>query len=116
MTGAEQGMLYCPNFDCPARQLEGLVHFASRGAMDIRGLSYARIRQLESAAQSDAEPRDTSFLGGMRDSLFGKREGRGSVPSVRPADAAPMSSAWQTGTQSQPMQAPQPMPGMAGGA
>jgi DNA ligase (NAD+) len=44
--GIERGMLYCPNFDCPARQLEGLVHFASRGAMDIRGLSYARIQQL----------------------------------------------------------------------
>jgi DNA ligase (NAD+) len=44
--GIERGMLYCPNFECPARQLEGLVHFASRGAMDIRGLSYARIRQL----------------------------------------------------------------------
>ena len=44
--GEDRGMLYCPNFDCPARQLEGLVHFASRGAMDIRGLSYARIQQL----------------------------------------------------------------------
>jgi len=49
VTGSEQGMLYCPNFDCPARQLEGLVHFASRGAMDIRGLSYARIRQFVDA-------------------------------------------------------------------
>ena len=39
-------MLYCPNFACPARQLEGLVHFASRNAMDIRGLSYARLQQL----------------------------------------------------------------------
>src|SRR5207302_6937696 len=46
VAGAERGMLYCPNFECPARQLEGLVHFASRGAMDIRGLSYARIKQL----------------------------------------------------------------------
>jgi DNA ligase (NAD+) len=44
--GLDRGMLYCPNFECPARQLEGLVHFASRGAMDIRGLSYARIKQL----------------------------------------------------------------------
>jgi len=44
--GDEQGMLYCSNFACPGRQLEGLVHFASRGAMDIRGLSYARIKQL----------------------------------------------------------------------
>ncbi len=47
--GAELGMLYCPNFDCPGRQLESLVHFASRSAMDIRGLSYARIAQLVNA-------------------------------------------------------------------
>src|SRR6185437_3589391 len=46
VAGSEQGMLYCPNFECPGRQLEGLVHFASRGAMDIRGLSYARLAQL----------------------------------------------------------------------
>ncbi|HEU4642062.1 MAG TPA: NAD-dependent DNA ligase LigA [Gemmatimonadaceae bacterium] len=42
----EEAMRYCPNVACPGRQLEGLVHFASRGAMDIRGLSYARIQQL----------------------------------------------------------------------
>lgn len=46
VAGTEQGMLYCPNFECPGRRLESLVHFASRGAMDIRGLSYARIAQL----------------------------------------------------------------------
>ena len=49
VTGAEQGMLYCLNFECPGRRLEGLVHFASRNAMDIRGLSYARISQLVDA-------------------------------------------------------------------
>jgi len=43
---ADQAAVYCPNVACPGRQLEGLVHFASGGAMDIRGLSYARIRQL----------------------------------------------------------------------
>jgi DNA ligase (NAD+) len=42
----EEAAHYCPNVACPGRQLEGLVHFASRGAMDIRGLSYARIEQL----------------------------------------------------------------------
>ncbi len=35
--------LYCPNVACPGRRLESLVHFASTDAMDIRGLSYARI-------------------------------------------------------------------------
>jgi DNA ligase (NAD+) len=37
---------YCPNVACPGRQLEGLVHFSSKQAMDIDGLSYARIEQL----------------------------------------------------------------------
>jgi DNA ligase (NAD+) len=41
--------IYCPNVACPGRRLEGLVHFTSRGAMDIRGLSYARIEQMVEA-------------------------------------------------------------------
>lgn len=40
---------YCTNVSCPGRQLEGLVHFASKDAMDIDGLSYARIQQLLAA-------------------------------------------------------------------
>lgn len=35
---AEEVMTYCPNGACPARIFWGVVHFASRGAMDIRGL------------------------------------------------------------------------------
>ena len=62
----------------------------------------ARIRELEGEPAGDA-PRDTSFLGGVRDSLFGRREGRGSVPSVPRPEAAPgMSSAWRTGTPAMP--------------
>jgi DNA ligase (NAD+) len=45
----EEVAIYCPNVACPDRQLEAIVHFASRGAMDIRGLSYARIEQLIAA-------------------------------------------------------------------
>ncbi len=37
--------LFCENDRCPGRRLEAIVHFASRGAMDIDGLSYARIEQ-----------------------------------------------------------------------
>jgi len=44
-----EAAVYCTNVACPGRQLEGLVHFTSRGAMDIRGLSYARIQQLVAA-------------------------------------------------------------------
>jgi len=43
---AEEAMRYCPNASCPSRVLEGIVHFAARGAMDIRGLGYERVRQL----------------------------------------------------------------------
>jgi DNA ligase (NAD+) len=43
---ADEAMRYCPNVSCPARVMEGIVHFASRGAMDIRGLGYERVRQL----------------------------------------------------------------------
>jgi DNA ligase (NAD+) len=46
---AEEVAVICPNVACPGRRLEALVHFASRGAMDIRGLSYARIQQVVDA-------------------------------------------------------------------
>ncbi len=65
----------------------------------------ARIRELEGGG---APARDTSFLGGIRDTLLGPRESRGSVPSVRPGEApAGMSPAWRTGT---PPMAPAPAP------
>jgi len=42
----DEVMRYCPNISCPGRVLESIVHFASRGAIDIRGLGYERVRQL----------------------------------------------------------------------
>jgi DNA ligase (NAD+) len=41
-----EAMVYCPNSACPARIYWGVVHFASRGAMDIRGLGERTIEQL----------------------------------------------------------------------
>ena len=49
--GETKGTLYCRNPDCPGKRLEGLVHFAARGAMDIRGLSYGRIALLLEAGR-----------------------------------------------------------------
>lgn len=42
----DEVMRYCPNVSCPGRILEGIVHFAGREAMDVRGLGYERVRQL----------------------------------------------------------------------
>ncbi|HWO87607.1 MAG TPA: NAD-dependent DNA ligase LigA [Gemmatimonadales bacterium] len=43
---ADEVARYCPNVSCPGRVLEGIVHFAGRDAMDIRGLGYERVRAL----------------------------------------------------------------------
>lgn len=43
---AGEVMVYCPNGSCPARIFWALVHFASRGAMDIRGLGERTIHQI----------------------------------------------------------------------
>jgi DNA ligase (NAD+) len=42
----DEVMTYCPNISCPSRILESISHFAGRGAMDIRGLGYERVRAL----------------------------------------------------------------------
>jgi DNA ligase (NAD+) len=43
---ADEVMIYCPNPSCPARIHWALVHFASQGAMDIRGLGERIAAQL----------------------------------------------------------------------
>jgi DNA ligase (NAD+) len=37
---------YCVNPACPAQQLQQIIHFASRGALDIEGLGEQRVAQL----------------------------------------------------------------------
>jgi DNA ligase (NAD+) len=37
---------FCPNAACPGRRREALIHFVSRSAMDVRGLSESRVGQL----------------------------------------------------------------------
>jgi DNA ligase (NAD+) len=43
---ADEVMIYCPNGSCPARTFWGIVHFAARAAMDIRGLGERTVQQL----------------------------------------------------------------------
>ncbi|HYK86337.1 MAG TPA: NAD-dependent DNA ligase LigA [Ktedonobacteraceae bacterium] len=45
----DQAMAYCPNEECPARNLESIIHFVSRGAMDIDTIGEKMCEQLVSA-------------------------------------------------------------------
>lgn len=42
----EEADYYCPNNNCPARQIENIIHFASRDAMNIDGMGEAVIEEL----------------------------------------------------------------------
>jgi DNA ligase (NAD+) len=66
----EEVAIYCPNVGCPGRRLEGLVHFASRAAMDVRGLSYARLEQLVNAGLVE-DAADLYSLRERRDAVLG---------------------------------------------
>jgi DNA ligase (NAD+) len=89
----EEVAIYCPNVGCPARQLEAIVHFASRGAMDIRGLSYARIEQFIGASLVH----DVADLYALRvDQLtaldrFAAKSAEGLVDAITASKAQPLS-------------------------
>ena len=91
--GVERGMLYCPNFACPARQLEGLVHFAGRGAMDIRGLSYARIQQLIQAelVHDASDLYDLTPAQLVRLERFAEKSAEQLVEAIRASKSQPLS-------------------------
>lgn len=42
----EEAAHYCMNDKCPAKQIEGIIHFASKGAMDIEGLGEKVVEDL----------------------------------------------------------------------
>src|SRR3989440_94500 len=42
----DEAMAYCPNTQCPARNLESIIHFVSRGAMDIETIGEKMCVQL----------------------------------------------------------------------
>ena len=58
---AGEATAFCSNRKCPAQQLEGLKHFVSRGAMDIRGLGPQTLEKLLELELIE-DPADLYFL------------------------------------------------------
>jgi DNA ligase (NAD+) len=85
--------LHCPNVACPGRQLEGLVHFASRDCLDIEGLSYQRLAQLLSAGlvhdAADLFALTPAQLAGL--DRFADRSAENLVAAIAAAKAQPLS-------------------------
>jgi len=52
---------HCDNVECPEQRVQRIVHFASRGAMDIEGLGEERVRQFVGAGLL-RDPGDISAL------------------------------------------------------
>ena len=84
---------YCPNVACPGRQLEGLVHFASRDAMDIAGLSYARVQQLLEAGlvRDFASLFDLTVAQLVKLDRFATKSAENLVAGIHAAKAQPLS-------------------------
>ncbi|GCE03698.1 NAD-dependent DNA ligase LigA [Dictyobacter aurantiacus] len=45
----DQAMAYCPNKECPERVLQSVIHFVSKGAMDIESIGEKMAEQLVNA-------------------------------------------------------------------
>ncbi len=89
----EEVAIYCPNVGCPGRRLEGLAHFASRNAMDIRGLSYARLEQLvEVGLIRDASDLYAVTAGQLKAlERFAEKSAEGLVAAIAASRAQPLS-------------------------
>jgi DNA ligase (NAD+) len=84
---------YCINPSCPAQQLQQIIHFASRGALDIEGLGEQRVAQLlNEGLISDVADlfflrvKDLSTLEG-----FGELSATSLVSEINRAKTAPLS-------------------------
>jgi DNA ligase (NAD+) len=91
---ADEAMRYCPNVSCPGRVLESLVHYASRDAMDIRGLGYERVRQLldEGLVHDVADLYDLTAPRLMELDRFARQSAEQLVAAIAASRQRPLSS------------------------
>ncbi len=90
----DEAMRFCPNVSCPGRVLEGIVHYASRDAMDIRGLGYERVRQLLDAKliENVADLYDLTAAQLVELDRFATQSAEQLVAAIAASKARPLSS------------------------
>jgi DNA ligase (NAD+) len=79
----EESDTYCTNPACPAQTREQIVHFASRGAMDIEGLGEQRVVQLLAAGLI----RDVADLYALKIETVQELEGMGEISATALVEA-----------------------------
>jgi DNA ligase (NAD+) len=89
----EQSDTYCVNPACPAQQMQKIVHFASRGALDIEGLGEQRVAQLLAEGLivdvADLFTLESARLAQLEG--FGELSARALVAAISGATTAPLS-------------------------
>jgi DNA ligase (NAD+) len=89
----DEVMTYCPNVSCPARVKEGIVHFASRSAMDIRGLGYERVGALLDATliADVADPYELTPMQLLTLDGFAEKSAQQLVDAIQASERQPLS-------------------------
>ncbi|HEY5302723.1 MAG TPA: NAD-dependent DNA ligase LigA [Acidimicrobiales bacterium] len=89
----EESDTYCTNPACPAQQMQKIVHFASRGALDIEGLGEQRVAQLLREGLigdvADLFTLDSAVLAQLEG--FGELSATALVKAIAGAKSAPLS-------------------------
>ena len=89
----EESDTYCVNAACPAQQMQKIVHFASRGALDIEGLGEQRVAQLLGEGLitdvADLFTLDAARLASLEG--FGELSATSLVAAIDAAKSAPLS-------------------------
>ncbi len=84
----------CPNKSCPAQIKEGIAHFASRAAMDIRGLGDKIVAQLVESGRvanvADLYCLDEAVLVPME--RMGEKSAQNIIESIRKSKERPLSA------------------------
>jgi DNA ligase (NAD+) len=89
----EEKDIFCENDVCPGRRLEAMVHYASRSAMDIDGLSYARIEQLvnEGLVENVADLYELTAERVAQLERFAEKSAKGLIDAISASKKQPLS-------------------------